>query len=208
MIPKKGPDISLLIDQMKAILSIKLISSSKSVLEKLFWISIAFGGTIYITYIVTNQISYWGENPVLKTTDIISLSRLELPAITFCHKGIQKFALAERLGNYIDCNKTIPTEIFEIRTLAMRNQVSKISKQLKDSFDGCLIRKDENGKWIKYVPQGMVDGCQEFGKKLHLIGKKFSIEILDIHHFVFELITEEKLWNLCNYCFFKARKRI
>ena len=200
MIPKKGPDISLLIDQMKAILSIKLISSSKSVLEKLFWISIAFGGTIYITYIVTNQISYWGENPVLKTTDIISLSRLELPAITFCHKGIQKFALAERLGNYIDCNKNIPKEIFELRSHAIRNQVFKLPLQtaLQDNFDACLIRKDNQGKWIEEQEHehGKVDGCQEFGKKLFLISQKFGISILDIHHFVFELITTDKLWNL------------
>ena len=200
MFLKEGPDISPLMDQLKAILSLKLISSSKSILEKLFWSIIAFGGTIYIANIVTNQITYWDKNPVLKTNDIIPLSELKLPAITFCHKGIQKYALAERLGNYIDCNKNIPKEIFELRSHAIRNQVFKLPLQtaLQDNFDACLIRKDNQGKWIEEQEHehGKVDGCQEFGKKLFLISQKFGISIQDINHFVFELITTNKLWNL------------
>ena len=93
MFPKKGPDITPLKDQLKAILSFKLIHSAKSVLEKLFWFIIAVGGTAYITYIVLRQFEYWNENPVLQLKGSKPLTEVERPAITFCHKGAQKHAL-------------------------------------------------------------------------------------------------------------------
>ena len=80
MIPKKGPDISPLKDQLKAILSLRLIHSSKSVLEKLFWLIISLGGTIYISYIVARQFNYWNENPILELKGSKSLSKIERPS--------------------------------------------------------------------------------------------------------------------------------
>lgn len=199
MIPKKGPDILLLKEQLKAILSFKLVTSSKSILEKLFWFIISFGGTIYITYIVCNQINYWERNPVLKTSDKFPLSKLKSPAITFCHKGIQKYALIERLGNYIDCNKTIPEEIYNIRNSAIKIQVNKIKSQMLTSrvIDFCQLQKKENGNWIiKESVSVLNKDCQDFGRNVYMTSKKFDIPIEEVNAFVFDLIKNQKLWNL------------
>ena len=147
MIPKKGPDISPLKDQLKAILSLRLIHSSKSVLEKLFWLIISLGGTIYISYIVARQFNYWNENPILELKGSKSLSKIERPAITFCHKGAQKFAFVERFVNYIDVNKTIPLEIFQIRNEVIKAGVFKIGNTLGKTVDICDLRKDYAGRW-------------------------------------------------------------
>ena len=148
MVPRKGFDFVPLKDQLKAILSLKLIYTAKSVIEKLFWIIISLGGTIYISYIVFSQFNYWNENPVLITKGSMPLSELKLPAITFCHKGAQKFGFVERFVNYLDLNKTIPEEIFGIRNEVIKSYVLKITKNLGSGIDFCGVRKDYAGRWI------------------------------------------------------------
>ena len=148
MFPKKGPDITPLKDQLKAILSFKLIHSAKSVLEKLFWIIIAVGGTIYITYIVSRQFEYWNENPVLRLKGSKPLTEVKRPAITFCHSGAQKYAFIERFVNYIDINKSIPFEIYAIRNEVIKANVYMIKKQLQSpSVEVCNVRKNQVGLW-------------------------------------------------------------
>ena len=148
MVLRKGFDFAPLKDQLKAILSLKLIYTTKSLLEKLFWIIISLGGTIYISYIVVSQFNYWNENPVLITKGSMPLSELKLPAITFCHKGAQKFGFVERFVNYLDLNKTIPEEIFGIRNEVIKSYVLKITKNLGSGIDFCGVRKDYAGRWI------------------------------------------------------------
>ena len=157
MFPKKGPDISPLKEQLKAILSFRLIHSAKTVLEKLFWLIISLGGTIYISYVFQRQFEYWNDNPVLKLKGSKPLSRVERPAITFCHKGAQRYALIERFVNYVDVNKDIPKEIFEIRNEVIKAQVYKIKNMKNPRYSGgltedvvdiCSFRyDDEFGRW-------------------------------------------------------------
>lgn len=144
--PKKGPDILPLKEQLKAILSFKLMISSSSVLEKLFWFVISFGGTVYIIYILTSQFSYWEENATLITKGSKPLSDVKLPAVTFCHKGMQKYAIAEKLINFIDPQKEIPKEIFEIRNEAIKAQVMKFSNKFGPNLDICALKKS-SGFW-------------------------------------------------------------
>ena len=148
MLSKRGLDFVPIKDQLKAILSLKLIYTAKSLVEKLFWFIISLGGTIYISYIVISQFKYWDENPALITKGSMSLSELKLPAITFCHKGAQKFGFVERFVNYIDVNKTIPNEIFGIRNEVIKSYVLTITKNLGKGIDFCGVRKDQAGRWI------------------------------------------------------------
>ena len=141
---KKEPDISPLIEQFKGILSFKLIISSKSKAEKLFWFLIAFGGTAYILYIVASQFIYWKDNPTLITKGKLSLSDIEPPAVTFCHKGVQKYALLERLGNFIDPTKGLPIEIINVRNEAIKAQLFQLKENFSPRVDICYIRKVED----------------------------------------------------------------
>ena len=148
MFPKKGPDITPLKEQLKAISTIELISSTKNVLEKFLWFFIALGGTIYISKVFINQLNYWVENPILVTKGSMPLTDAHLPAVTFCHKGMQKYALVERLVNFIDPGKNVPKEIVEIRNEAIKAQLMKINKDLPD-VEICALQKAMNGSWVQ-----------------------------------------------------------
>ena len=143
---KALPDLSPLKQEINEILSIRLVNSTRYLLEKLFWLSIAIVGSVYIVHIVQNQLKFWNENAVLITQGTRKLSELKKPAITFCHQGAQKYAFIERFVNYIDVYKTIPKEIYEIRNQAIKLQVLKLKGQdVGDEF--CDFRKDEHGMW-------------------------------------------------------------
>lgn len=204
MIPKKGPgpDFKPIQEHLKNILSLKLMTSTTNLLEKTFWFLIAFCGTIYITYIVASQFSYWEQNPDLKTRDVISISQLKQPAITFCHKGVQKYSVVERMLNHIDANKTIPMTIYEFR-----NEVIKAKARQLESTSGvgrgkefCKLSKDSNGQWTVDNPvnpnEDLERDCHEFSKNIYVIGKKFKIDIPKISEIIFDLISEVGMWNL------------
>ena len=176
MFPKKGPDISPLKEQLKAILSFKLIHSSKHLLEKLFWLIIALGGTIYILYIVTSQFNYWNENPILVTKGSMPLANANLPAVTFCHKGMQKYALVERLVNHIDPTKNVPKEILEIRNEAIKAQVMKLNKDIPD-VDICSLQKARNGSWIQNNEMDLKD-CKVLLSYFHCLFARYMLNRL------------------------------
>ena len=164
---KKVTHISPLIDQFKGILSFKLIISSKSILEKLFWFFIAFGGTAYILYIIASQFIYWNENPTLITKGKLSLSDIKPPAITFCHKGVQKYSLLERLGNFMDPGKGLPIEIINIRNEAIKAKIFELKGKFLPRADMCYIRNDEEGQWVH--EQTLINGTSELSRNCQVM---------------------------------------
>ena len=109
---------------------------------------ISLGGTFYITFIVITQMKYWRDNPTIVVKGSVPLSQLSRPAMTFCHSGGEKYNFMARLVDYIDPNKTIPKEIFEIRNEAIKVQAYKLKQQLGDDVDICSTRRnDYTGEW-------------------------------------------------------------
>ena len=146
MVSIKVPNFSPLKEQLKAILSLKLIISTKYAFEQAFWASIITIATIYISYVMMNAIVYWSENPMLITKGSQQLSNLKQPAVTFCHKGLQKFEVVERLVNYIDPEKSIPKEIFSIRNEGLRIHFQEL--YFPANFDFCNMTKNADGQWV------------------------------------------------------------
>ena len=97
MVRKKFAMISELRVELNNFRAVDLISSARSLAEKILWSLIAILGTVWIGFIVLYQMQYWDENPVLVTKGVKSLSGLHQPALTFCHRGMQKFGLVERM---------------------------------------------------------------------------------------------------------------
>ena len=50
----------------------------------------------------------------------VHLSELKYPAITVCSKDSVKYALAERLGNYLDPEQDLPEEFISLRNEFMK----------------------------------------------------------------------------------------
>ena len=122
---------SLAGEELTNITTLKLITSSRSILEKILWALVAIGGTIFIYNVVGIQLDNWRDNPALITKVTKKLADMPLPAVTFCHKGLHKYGLVEHLGNYIDPEKKVPKEVVAILNEFLKVEFQKIKDQLK-----------------------------------------------------------------------------
>ena len=92
----------LIFNELRNITTIDLAHKTANILEKILWASIGIVGTIWAFVFIGSQFKQWNESPWLTTKTDVDLSQLQYPAITFCSDGSTKYAIAERLGNYID----------------------------------------------------------------------------------------------------------
>lgn len=116
-------------EELRNITTLNLIANTSSILEKIFWALIAIFGTLFIYDVVYIQLDYWQENPSLVTKEILPLSHLPLPSITFCHKGFQKYGPVETLANFIDPDKKVPKEVLSIRNEFLKVQFLEIKQR-------------------------------------------------------------------------------
>ena len=92
----------VIFDELRNITTIDLAHKAANILEKTLWASIGIVGTIWAFVFIESQFQLWNENPWLTTKADVDLSQLQYPAITFCSDGSTKYAIAERLGNYMN----------------------------------------------------------------------------------------------------------
>ena len=123
-------------EELTNIRTFDLITRTKSILEKIFWAIVAISGTIFIYHVVVLQLENWRDNPTLVTTVTKKLADMPLPAITFCHKGLQKYGLVEHLGNFINPATNVPKEILAIRNEVLKIQFKKMKEKM-NSKDFC-----------------------------------------------------------------------
>ena len=69
--------------------------------EKVFWLAVCVFGTLLVSYVIKNQIQSWEDNPVVSNVAYVDLDNVDVPAVTLCHRGNSKFAIAKRFGNAI-----------------------------------------------------------------------------------------------------------
>ena len=120
--------LSKLKEEANNITSFNLIGNATTFLEKIVWASIFIWGSWFIYDVVTTQLTFWHENPILTTTTTKALKEIKPPAVTFCHKALEKYGPFERLTNYFDPKKRVPKEISKILLTVAKNDFSKLSK--------------------------------------------------------------------------------
>ena len=122
-------------EELANITTLNLITRSSSILEKFLWALVPIIGTIFIYNVVMLQLDNWQDNPGLVTKVTKNLADMPLPAVTFCHKGLQKYGSVEHLGNYIDPEKKVPNEVVAIRNEFLKVEFQKINKHMNgDNF--------------------------------------------------------------------------
>ena len=189
MPPSKKAKIMTFKEELRNITTVNLMSNATSILEKILWIIIAFLGSFFIYEVFKTQLKNWNENPTLQTKTIRKLSEMPLPSMTFCHKGVQKYGVAEKLANMIDPEKEIPKEVLTIRNEFLKVQFQKIKSKL-DGTDYCGwlfsligVEKGDHPILRKKSPdilQLMKDDCK-VSKKLPLYRwVKLTIHILNL----------------------------
>ena len=94
--------LQMIFDELRNITTVDLAYKAGCFLEKLLWVTIGIIGTIWAFVFIESQFELWNESPWLTTRAHVPLAQLQYPAITFCSDGATKYAIAERLGNYIN----------------------------------------------------------------------------------------------------------
>ena len=100
----------LVAPEIRSIGAIDLALQAENVLEKVLWLSLAIIGVAWAVYFIGLIII--DENPIVTTIEDVQLTEIEKPAITICPQGTTKFAIADRLGNFLSSeNQYMPPEI-------------------------------------------------------------------------------------------------
>ena len=133
-------------NQLNDFTSINFVAKTTNAIEKLLWISIAIIGTSWIGYTMFTQIKNWNEFPVLQTQGTLDLSNMTFPAVTLCPKTMPEFGIVEGLGNYLDLDKSVPSE-----AISIRNEAIKIYWKNRREVDGCDL------SWIAYEPNSFAN---------------------------------------------------
>ena len=189
-------------EELRNITTVNLIASTTNILEKLLWALIAIFGTLFIYDVVTTQLNFWSENPILITRQMVKLSDMPLPSMTFCHKGLHKYGPVEQLGNYIDPEKEIPKEVIAIRNEFIKAQYEKIKAELEGTnfcdwlFELKLDRKEDNsilsGKTADQI-EILKSDCLVSNGSMICFSRKTTIFLVELHGFAAAI--QCKIWS-------------
>ena len=144
-------------DELKNIRTVELTLATKNFLERIFWVLLGIAGIAWAFYFLPSNFEIWRKNPTIITKANVDISQIKHPAITVTVPGSTKYAIAERLGNYVK-PENMPSELKELRSLMFscaivdfNNTVDFSEKNDKGKFsdyqDSCIlnwkITKDE-----------------------------------------------------------------
>ena len=99
-IKSKKNNSKILVDELRGITTIDLVFKATNLLEKICWLIILLIGTIWACYFITLQFKLFQESPYI-VSKADTNADLYYPAMTVCSGGSTKYAIAERMGNYI-----------------------------------------------------------------------------------------------------------
>ena len=114
-----GKKLGRLKDELKNIRTIELAYQKNLFLERIFWAVLGILGVAWAFYFVPSNLEVWKNNPSIVSKGNMDLSEINYPAITIAPSGITKFAIAERLANYLKPEKT-PDELKQIKSLLFK----------------------------------------------------------------------------------------
>ena len=89
---------------------LRLVKFASYFVEKIFWAVLALFGMVWFVYCMTNQFIDWNTNKTVISKGSTKLSEIDHPALSVCSKNVAKYGIAERLGNYIDHEKSLKNE--------------------------------------------------------------------------------------------------
>ena len=96
--------------ELRNIKSIDLAYRGANVLEKMLWILMSVIGATWVVYFISS----WDDDASVLIQGDSNTLELKYPAVTICPKVSTKYAIAERLGNYID-PMNLPKELLSLR---------------------------------------------------------------------------------------------
>ena len=127
-----------IVNELKQIQTVGSAFRAENILEKIFWALIGILGIAWAFYFLPLQYNLWTNNPAMISLKNVPLSELDYPSLTLFPNGITKYAIAGRLGNYLNPDN-LPLEWQELRKMlfdyiALQRQHDWSDERLKDEF--------------------------------------------------------------------------
>ena len=102
---------------LRSVLFIDLTFKASNIVEKLIWVAIGLIGLLWAGVFITN-LAIENNTFTIRSTNT-KLSDLKYPAMTICSKASNKFAIAERMGNYLNGNSEKLKHLLKIFAVAI-----------------------------------------------------------------------------------------
>ena len=140
-----------LVNELRNITTIDLMYNAATIFEKVLWGLIGVCGSMWAVYFISMQLRE-DHASILLQGDIKS-TELKYPAISICSKITTKYAIAERLGNFID-PMNMPDELLSLRQdFFLRSLEITLPKSKTKDF----YKNYYQTNCIEYTP---MNGCQ------------------------------------------------
>ena len=102
--------------ELKNVKTVELASKNSFFLERIFWAILGVIGIAWAFYFVPQNFQVWNNIPSIKMQGDLDLSQIRYPSISITPSGTTKYAIAERLGNYLD-PKELPLNLRKVRNM-------------------------------------------------------------------------------------------
>ena len=109
----------MIFNEAKDIRTIDLAHKASNLIEKIFWLTLGLAGFCWAIMFIPDQFQLWSNNPTIVTKTNIELSDIGFPAITVVPSGSTKYAIAERLGNYLD-PENVPDDVSKMVNIYLK----------------------------------------------------------------------------------------
>ena len=179
-----------LVSELKNVRTIDLASVSRTVLEKFFWTIIGILGIAWAIYFLPNQFELWSNNPSILLLKDVPLSDIPYPLLSIIPKGITKYAVAERLGNYVLPDQ-LPEKLKRLREIIFEYYVLSDYYAKSDLYDST---EDEGYK------KAFFEDCFETTLTDCEVSVKTVIQFISInmHSFIFKVTLKAMAYAMQN----------
>ena len=82
-------------------------------------------------FVVYDQIEFWTLNPEISSMKRVDLSEVDFPAITFCHQGNTRMAIADKLLKL--ASEKAP-KVKQMKSLLLKNTVEYYMRMLPNVY--------------------------------------------------------------------------
>ena len=102
--------------ELENVRTVQLACKNSFFLERLFWAILGVLGIAWAFYFVPQNFQVWNNIPSIKMQGDLDLSQIRYPSISITPTGTIKYAIAERIGNYLD-PKDLSLNLRKVRNL-------------------------------------------------------------------------------------------
>ena len=113
-------DKDAILENLRGVITIRNFLDSKTIIERIFWVSLVIVGTLWAGWFVYYLSKEYAANQSITVKINAKLADVGNPAITVCTEGVAKYAIAERLGNYLDSTEDLPKPLKSLRATLLK----------------------------------------------------------------------------------------